>query len=336
MRISRFAAMAASLATIVVAPLAARAALFSDNFNSAVISTPNYTVVSTDGTSAFPTYAYDYSVMGIPSAPKSGDASTLGVRLDANFSGTPQAEAVTLHTVQSFGGDYTVKFDAWINVNGPFPAGGTGSTNYLGAGVGGDGTTNNFVANTGKGGWTAVNGENGSGIDYRLYKDATLQGVATAQYAAGTASNARNGENGYYDQFGSYNIDNYPVQGAAMGGPAQQTGISDHGSFGMHWHEVTLYVSSTGGTAGAASVTWFADGLKLGTLDAGNGTPFSAIGAVALSYSDPTSNQSDLPTHSFALIDNLSVEAGVPEPTTICLAIPAGMVFIARRWRRPR
>jgi hypothetical protein len=333
MRISRFAAFAAAVATIAVAPRVTRAALFSDNFNSAPVSAANYTVVSTDATSAFPTYAFDYSTFGIPSAPKSGDGSTLGVRLDANLSGTPQAEAVTLHTIQSFSGDYTVKFDAWINVNGPFPAGGTGSTNYIGAGVGGDGTTNNFVANTGSGGWTAVNGENGSGIDYRLYKNASLQGVATAQYAAGTASNARNGENGYYDQFGSYDIANYPVQGANNGGPAQQTGISDHGSFGMHWHEVTLYVAASGGTGGAASVTWFADGLKLGTLDAGNGTLFNAIGAVTLSYSDPTTNQSDLPTHSFALIDNLSVESGVPEPATIGLIVPAGMMFIARRRR---
>jgi hypothetical protein len=327
MRLSRPAVLAA--AVVLVAPLAARAAVFSDNFNNAVTSAGNYSVVSTDNTSAFPTYAYDYSAMGIPSAPHSGDSSTLGVRLDANLSGTPQAEAVTLQTLTSFTGDYTVKFDAWINVNGPFPAGGNGSTNYIAGGVGGDGTTNNFVANTGKGGWFAVNGENGSGIDYRLYKDAALQGVATAQYGAGTATNARNGENGYYDAFGSYDIANYPVQGANNGGPAQQTGISDHGSFGMHWHQVTLYVDDNGGTAGAPLTQVFADGLYIGKLDGG----YVSNGSLTLSYSDPTTNQSDLPTHSFALIDNLSVETGVPEPATIALLVPAGMMLIARRRR---
>jgi hypothetical protein len=146
--------------------------------------------------------------------------------------------AITVCTNSQILGDYVVRFDTWLNVNGPFPEGGSGSTNYLTAGVGSNGTTNNHVTFTGNGGWTAVNGENGNGTDYRLYKDATLQGVATAQYAAGTASNARNGLHGYYDQFGSVNVSNLPVQGVNNGGPAQQNGISYAGSFGMAWHTV--------------------------------------------------------------------------------------------------
>jgi hypothetical protein len=328
MRFARYAAFAAGL---IVLPVGSFAALLADNFNS-VTSAANYTVVTSDATSSFPTYAYDYSVMGIPSAPNSG-GSTLGLKLDANSAAPAAAEAVTLHTVTSFIGDYTVKFDAWLNVNGPFPAGGSGSTNYLGAGVGGDGTTNNFVANTGKGGWTAVNGECGSGIDYRLYKDAALQGVATAQYAAGTAANARNGLNGYYNILGNVDVSNLPVQGVNNGGPAQQNGTSYQGSFGMAWHQVTLYVDADGGTGGAPAVQWWIDNLPIGTLNAGIGA-FSSNGSVTLSYSDPTSNMSDLPTHSFALIDNLVVDAGIPEPTTLALLLPAGLVAAARRRRK--
>lgn len=236
-----------------VAPQASLGALFSDNFNS-VASSANYSFVSTDITSSYPTYAYDYSVMGIPSAPNSGDGSTKGLKLDANVSAPGAAEGLTLHTLTTFSGDFVVKFDAWINVNGPFPDGGSGSTNYLTAGVGGDGVTNNFVANTGKNAWTAVNGENGSGVDYRLYKDASLQGVATGQYAAGTAANARNGLSGYYDQFGNVDVSNFPVQGANNGGPAQQNGTSSKGSFGMAWHTVQLAVDADGGTGGAAAL----------------------------------------------------------------------------------
>ena len=33
-------------------------------------------------------------------------------------------------------GDYRLHFDAWINVNGPLPAGGASSTEFLGAGIG--------------------------------------------------------------------------------------------------------------------------------------------------------------------------------------------------------
>ena len=322
---------AALIGCLLASQSASAAVVLSDNFNSGA-SSANYTVVSTDLTSSFPTFAYDYSAMGIPSAPSSGDSSTLGVKLDANFSAPNAAEGVTLFTNASLSGDYTVKFDAWLNVNGPFPDGGSGSTNYLTAGVGSNGTTNNFVANTGNGGWTAVNGENGSGIDYRFYKDAALQGVATSQYAAGTAANARNGLNGYYDSLGSVNVSSLPVQGAANGGPAQQNGTSFAGSFGMAWHVVQLVVDADGGTGGAASMKWYIDNLLIGTLNAGADGSFSAAGRVALGYSDPTANASDNPALSFAVIDNLTVTA-IPEPASIGLGM-LGLASMAAAHRR--
>ena len=61
------------------------------------------------------------------------------------------ADAITLHTIQTFSGDYTVVFDAWMNALGPFPGGGSGSTEFLTYGVGGDGTTNNFPSGSGVG-----------------------------------------------------------------------------------------------------------------------------------------------------------------------------------------
>jgi hypothetical protein len=208
MRCIRVAALALAAASLPSVSFAAP--LFLDDFSTGA-SAANYSIVATDATSSFPTYAYDYSAVGIPSAPRTTDGSTKGLRLDANFSAPNAAEAITAYTNAQYTGKYIVVFDAWINVNGPFPDGGSGSTNYLTAGVGSDGTTNNFVANSGFGGWTAVNGENGSGVDYRFYKDGSLQGVATAQYAAGTGSNARNGLDPYYSSLGSVNVTNLPV-----------------------------------------------------------------------------------------------------------------------------
>lgn len=332
----RFAALV--VATILILPSQARAAvLFTDSFNTAA-SAANYTVVTSDATSSFPTYAYDYSALGIPSAPNSGDNSTFGLKLDANNGpGTATAEGITLHTLLSFSGDYRLKFDAWLNVNGPFGGGGSGSTNYLTAGVGGDGITNNRgpsnAANaglSGVGGWTAVNGENGNGNDYRLQKDTVVQDVASGQYAAVTDGNGdlpRDGDNDYYAPVQPLGVivDNLPVQG----GQGNQTGTSFVGSFGMDWHEVELIVDADGGTGGAASMQWLVDGLLIGTLDAGANGSFSANGRATLGYYDPTANASDAPQYSFALIDNLTV---VPEPASfILLAIAfAGLSM----WRR--
>ena len=109
--------------------------MFSDDFNN-VASAANYSAIATDPASSFPTFAWDYSVLGIPSAPSSGDGSTLGLKMDANFSAPNAAEGLTVFTNAQYSGNYTVKFDAWLNANGPFPAGGSGSTNYLTAGVG--------------------------------------------------------------------------------------------------------------------------------------------------------------------------------------------------------
>lgn len=314
---SRFASAILTLAALAVPALSHAAPIFTDNFNSAA-SSASYTTISPDLANAFPTYGYDYSVMGIPSAPNSGDGSTRGLKLDANVA-AGSAQAVNVVTNAAYTGKLLVQFDAWLNVNGPFPDGGSGSTNYITAGVGSNGTTSNFVANTGSGAWTAVNGENGSGTDYRLYKDATLQGVAGGQYAAGTAANARNGLNGYYNQFGNVNVSNFPVQGVNNGGPAQQNGTSFQGAFGMQWHRVTIISDPTGGTGGAAIMTWYIDNLRIGTSDGGGtGGAFSVNGKLNFGYSDPTANSSDNPPLSFALIDNLVV---IPEPATVSLCV---------------
>ncbi len=322
----KFYAFAALATGLVLSQACLGAPLFSDNLNTAA-SSANYAAVTSDATSSFATYAYDYSVMGIPSAPHSGDGSTRGLRLDANFSAPNAAEAITLHSVANYNGDFVVKFDAWLNVNGPFPDGGSGSTNYLTAGVGGDGTTNNHVNNTGINGWTAVNGENGSGIDYRLYKGSTLQAPAGGEYAAGTAAGARNGLDPYYSQFGNVNVSNMPVQGANNGGPAQQNGTSFAGSFGMAWHQVQLIVDDNGGTGGAPAMQWSIDGLRIGTENGG----FISNGKLTFGYSDPTANGSDNPPLSFALFDNITVDS-IPEPATaLMLPLLAGLSLARRR-----
>jgi hypothetical protein len=75
---------------------------------------------------------------------------------------------------------------------------------------------------------------------------------------------------------------------------------------------------------------WYVDSLLIGTLDAGANGAFASNGKVALGYSDPTTNGSDLPNYSFALIDNLLI---VPEPATLTLCV-AGLFTIGLLRRR--
>src|SRR5262249_26213379 len=118
MRCTRVAALILAVASL--ASVSFAAPIFSDNFNSGA-SSASYSTITSDLPNSFPTYGYDYSVLGIPSAPHSGDSSTRGLRLDANY-GAVSAEAVNVVTLASYSGKYVVQFDAWINVNGPFPA----------------------------------------------------------------------------------------------------------------------------------------------------------------------------------------------------------------------
>lgn len=345
------AACAAALGATIASPSGLAATLFSDNFTSAAVSMANYAVVTSDPTSSYQTYAYDYSVIGIPPAPNTTDGSTRGVKLDANNGAPNAAEGITLHTNLSFTGDYSVKFDAWMNVNGPFPGGGTGSTTYLSAGVGGNGITNNRITSNGDsaavsgvGGWTAVNGECGNGKDYRFYKGTVTQLPATGQYAATdtdpspTAENVRNGElNPYYAGLGGVDVESLPVQGGVGMQKGESPGdLTYAGAFGMKWQQVELRVDADGGTGGAAAMTWIISGKVIGTLDAGASGAFSTTGRVTFGFADPTSGGADAPQYNFGLIDNLRVDdfTVVPEPSSLALfGLSALGMFTARRRR---
>lgn len=313
----RIAHLIAAVAAVALSPVAipsalAQTVLFQDAFTTAA-SAANYTAVTSGQTAV--THAFDYSGLGIPTAPSSGDATTFGLKLEANMSAGAIA-AVTLHTVTQFTGDYTVKFDMWINANGPLSTS-VGSTQMLTAGVGGNavavnGSTSSSVPQTGSGGWTAVTGEGGAAVDFRMVKGAADQGVATNQFAAGTAAAARDGANAYYAQFTPINIADLPVQGANNGGSPAQTGSTPAGSVGFAWRAVELRVDANAGTGGAPAMEWYIDGLRIGTLDAGASGAFVAAGSATIGYWDPFASISSDPTYSFGLVDNLRVLEAAP------------------------
>src|ERR1019366_2081265 len=107
-----------SVAWLMVYPI--QTTVFSDAFDSNSAAGWTLNTSSADNRVIF---NYDYSTMGIPSAPHSTSATTRGLRMEANLT-LGVVAAVSLSPIgQSFAGDHRLHFDMWINANGPFPGG---------------------------------------------------------------------------------------------------------------------------------------------------------------------------------------------------------------------
>ncbi|MCP4591765.1 MAG: M1 family metallopeptidase [bacterium] len=269
-------------------------ASFADDFDS---DTSANWAINTSSSDTAATFAYDYSADGIPSAPRSVGGTTKGVKFESNMVLPAAIAGVTISPVgQSFSGDYTLTLDMWINANGPFPGGGIGSTEFVTAGIGSDGSTVNLHGVSGIGGWFAVDGDGGSSRDYRAYKDAAEQWVASGQYHVDTNNNSGSDLSSYFaaESPPAWQQSNYP----------QQSGSTSPGCAGFAWHTVTITVDATAGT-----VRWTIDGLDIATLDRNVGADFSITGNIALGYMDPFSSVSDNAALSFGIIDNVTVAA---------------------------
>ncbi len=293
-----------SVATLTVNPLFAT--VFMDSFDTN--SSANWTV-NKSSTDNRVTFAYDYSAMGIPSAPNSSGGTTKGLKLEANVS-LGVVAALSLSPVgQSFFGNYRLHFDMWINVNGPLPGGGNGSTEAITAGVGtaGNRVQWNGSGSTADGVWFEVDGEGGVGDtsttqgDFVAYVGTTGQATNSGVYAAGTGTTVRGNGNPYYANVfpGGQTAPSYQ-----MTTYTQQTGGLAIGTVGFAWHDVV--VNKTGGT-----VEWFIDGLKIATVTGASITSSN----VFVGYWDPYASLTDNTNLSFGLVDNLRVEVPAVAPT---------------------
>lgn len=291
--------------------------LFFDNLD--LDTSANYTVSSDADTLA--TFAYNYSALGIPSAPNSAGGSTIGLKLEANNGDTTAAAAAigVSPAGRTFTGDIYLRFDMWINANGPFPGGGVGSTEFVTAGVGTVGNTIHKSSGNADGTWSGVDGEGGSGIDYRIYLGTGLQTPDAGFYAAGTAADARSAANSYYT--GRF-PGQAPPQFQQTNFP-QQTGNVKDGSVGFAWHQVEIAKLGSG-------VTWSIDGTLIGNV------PSATLSGdnVFVGFWDAFTSISDNPALSFGLIDNLRVVQAVPEPNTVALGSIAAIGFFAVRRRK--
>jgi PEP-CTERM motif-containing protein len=300
--------------------------LFSDNFD--LDTSANWTINQTS-TDTAATFAYDYSAMGIPSAPNSIGGTTLGLKLEANNIAPASGEAISVSPIgQSFTGDYSLRFDMWININGPFPGGGAGSTLYLSAGIGTTGTNAQWTGagSTADGAWFAVDGEGGAAAatsaDFRAHRSGALQTVGSGTYAAGATGNPRDNTNAYYtatfpggQTAPASQIAAYPGPGAGT----NQTGALAIGTVGFAWRDVVI-------TKLGNDVIWSIDGLTIATL---TNAVLAGDNIFVGFYDIFTTSITDNPAVSFGVVDNLRV---VPEPSTVALgAVGAASLLLLRR-----
>jgi GH25 family lysozyme M1 (1,4-beta-N-acetylmuramidase) len=278
-----------------------QATVFEDDFESNSAASWIVNRSSSDTAIAF---SYDYSGLGIPPAPHSVGGTTLGLQMKANLTKGVVAALSISPTNQVFNGDYRLHFDAWINVNGPFPAGGASSTEFLIAGLGTAGNRTEWTGagSTADGFYFTADGDGGVSAsstsfgDYSGYQGPAWQNAASGIYAAGSLDNG----NVYYQNL-------FPD---GPGAPllqqqdyAQQTGNLNAGTFGLAWHDVI--VSRRGST-----LDWVVDGIRLATIT--NAT-FTASN-ICVGFWDPFASLTDNTNLSFGLVDNLRVEVPAIAP----------------------
>ena len=277
----------------------ARAQLaFSEDFDTD--HTANWTVNSahqTPGTNSAE-FFFDYSSVGIPSAPHSTGGTTRGLRLEANKAGANFSGISVSPTGQSFIGDYEIRFDMWINYHGPLNGGSPGSTQITGVGVGTAGTTPQWAGGVHDCVHFGVTGDGGSSQDYRAYPKAALANTNSGVYAAGTtfSPDSRNSTHPYYAGFGG---EAAPAAQVAL--YSGQTGVSDVGSQGFRWRYVIVKKAGN-------SITYTIDTTNIATVD---------ISAITLGGNNILFNYYDINSGSsanvnatnllFGLIDNVVV-----------------------------
>jgi hypothetical protein len=266
--------------------------LFADDFETNSSSLWRINTVTNDDVADF---GFDYSTIGIPSAPHSAGGTTFGLKLRANDTNAT-ASAISVSPVNgNFTGDYRLRFDLWINYNGPLDVGGDGSTEFTSAGIGTKGVTPVWSlggAANDDGVWVSMDGDSGNGRDVRLWRNNTevTAGSNPGVYPAGSQNTANTA---YYYFLG---LDPAPPGQIALY-PFDQTTNTVSGNVGFAWHDVML-------TKIGSNVTWVIDGVKIASVNA-TGTVMSSN--VFVGFYDPSSNISPIPDLSFALIDNLKV-----------------------------
>jgi hypothetical protein len=305
---------------LVCLPSLALASLYSEDFE--VDPTLNWTVNDPGLSDILADFYYDYSAIGVPPAPN-GPATTRGLKMTCNNSGGVFSGFSVSPTGESFGGNYVVTADMWLNYVGPLGPGGSGTTQLAEMGIGTAGNVAVWPGSAPKESvmfGTTLDG--GSSVDYRAYSSVQPTGYPDADpvFAAGAHTGNRNNTDPYYTAA-------FPGGQAAPAAQVLsypgQTGVTDAGEVAFAWHEVEIEVLND-------MATWSIDGTPIATIDLTTVT--LGGGNILFGHSDTNSSSSTDPNDfllNVTLIDNIVV---TPEPATLAL-LGAGVPLLLRRRR---
>jgi len=307
------------VAALAVSKQSFAATIYAEDFTTD--PTANWTVKNGPG-NATTDFFYDYSLIGVPSAPSG--IGTRGLKLAANNVAPALFTGVTVSpNGQNFTGNYTLSFDMWQNYAGPLGVGGSGTTQFSQYGIGTSGALTQWIGSASKDSvsfGTTLDG--GSASDIRAYSS-----VANTSYAAGNPVYSSPG--GTINNSDAYYTAAYP---AVAGAPAAQlilfpgqTGATDAGETSFKWRRVKIDVA--GGFA-----TWSIDGTPMAKVDLSTVT--LGGGNIFFGHSDTNSGIStDAKREALnvTLIDNVTVE--IPEPATAVLCLLAAIGFCGMRRR---
>jgi hypothetical protein len=317
-------------AACAAAPAAHAAIVYSENFD--VDPSANWTTRTSSANNAA-NFFFDYSTIGIPPAP--GGLTTRGLKLEAAFAASAPASIQGLSaspTGFSVTGDFDIRFHVWHNSLGPFPGGGSGSTQVTtyGWGTAGAGPQYHNARDSIIFGTTA---EGGATQDWRVYPNATLPAVdPVVGLASGGGSNS---SNAYYAGFGGASppAGQTVIAAAPPINFANQTGAVQAGAPGFVWQPVVI--AKRGNT-----VTWTMNGVLIASLNVSTqlGGPLGGSN-IHFGQSDinttVSSNQTVARALLFGLIDNVVVDQ-IPEPGAASLLGLAalGLAAACRRGKR--
>ena len=319
----------ALVAATTVLPLPTEAAapvLFSDDFDTDKSAQWNVLDAADSATSDFTIdWAFDYSKVNytlalagktttnsIPKAPSTptGGASK-AVRLQVNTKDVlAERAAVNLYAKdKTFQGDYSLRFDMWLNYNGS-QYGGTGSTVFGIFGINHLATQVNWAAATplpsSDGVWFAVTGEAGANGDYRAY-----EGDPTA-----TPLRLLGADAGFLDRDGNGTTEFEPFPGAGTNFPLHlmfaTPPFETPGVPGKRWVKVEIRQIKH-------VLTWVMDGYVIAQRE---NLSSQQSGSIMIGLMDIFTSIPEPAADNFVLFDNLQVldlsnESSIPSVSIV-------------------